>query len=138
MPSPEYPAILFLDPCGPPASLYWALHLPVALRTRRYCLLVHSVLEEGISSREPVLHLPVALGTRRYCFLVHSVLGESISYALTMPMPREPVLHLPVALGTRRYCFLVHSALGEGISYGLAMPWPCLCLGNRSCTYQWP
>ena len=81
MPSLDYPAILFLDPCGPPASLYWALHLTVALRTWRYCLLVHSVLEESISSREPVLHLPVALGTRRYCLLVYLVLEEVVRYA---------------------------------------------------------
>ena len=119
-------------------------------------------------SREPVLHFPVALRTQRHGFLSYSVLRELVSYAihwgtgyytyqwpcipgdifcwfirswerlLAMPMPREPVLHLPVALGTRRYCLLVYSVLGEGIRYGLAMPWPCLCLGNRSCTYQWP
>ena len=42
------------------------------------------------------LHLPVTLRTRQHCLLVHLVLGEGISYALAMPMSREPVLHLPV------------------------------------------
>ena len=34
--------------------------------------------------RELVLHLPVALGTRQYCLLVYSVLGEVVSYAYVL------------------------------------------------------
>ena len=68
-----------------------------------------------------MLHLPVTLRTRRYCFLVYSVLGEGISYALALPMSGEPVLHLPVTLRIRRYWFLVYSFLREVISYGYVL-----------------
>ena len=41
--------------------------------------------ERVLAIGELVLHLPVTLRTRRYCFLGHSVLGEGISYWGTSP-----------------------------------------------------
>ena len=106
------------------------LHSPVALYTRRYCILVYSVLERLLAMPSYAqlcpampylgnrfLHLPVALRTQQCCILVCSVLGEVISYTLTMPCLGNRFLHSPVTLCTRRYCILVYSVQGEVISY---------------------
>ena len=59
------------------------LHLPVTLRTRRYCFLAHLVLVEVVLTMSMpgnwFLHLPVALRTHRCCFPAHLVLGEVVT-----------------------------------------------------------
>ena len=71
-----------------PCLRYRFLHSSVTLCTRRYSILVYSVLKRLLAMpclRHRFLHSPVTLCTRRYCILVYSVLGEVISYAQLCP-----------------------------------------------------
>ena len=70
--------------------------------------------------RNRFLHSGVTLCTRRYCILVYSVLGEVISSAKpwgAMPCLGSQFLHSSVTLRTRRCFILICSVLGELISY---------------------
>ena len=105
------------------------LHSPVALRTRRYCILVYSVLGEAVSYALPGGLVPALTSSPAYPSILYPSLfgpGEGISYAQlcpAMPCLWDRFLHPPVTQRTRRCCILVCSVLGEVISYALPGDW---------------